>query len=516
MRIVWGQEMGEIDRAASKEYGIPGIVLMENAGLQVVAEIKELMGNVSNKTIGIYVGKGNNGGDGLVVARHLHNGGAKVKVFLLTEPKELTGDAAVNLNIWCKMGQPIQLLTSEELVKAWKKQNQEMDLIVDAIYGTGFHGQVKPLVHSILEDINQAEKPVVAVDIPSGIEADTGKVGGICMQATVTVTFALPKMGLFLYPGANHVGRLRVADISIPQILCAQESAKKHLTTPDMVVNWLPERKKDIHKGSCGKVLVIAGSAGMTGAACLTAEAAARTGSGLVTLAVPAGVQNVVATKLTEVMSQGLTQTPKQSLAMTALPQIQDLLGQAHVLALGPGLSSFPETSHLIREVLKILTVPCVLDADGLNAMEGYRALWPQIKAPLVLTPHLGEMARLTGLSLGEIAQDRPKIAQTYAALWQVVLVLKGAPTIIATPQRLYINPTGNPGMATGGSGDVLTGIIASLLGQGLTPEEAGVCGVYLHGLAGDLAAKDQGTAGLLAGDILRCLPKAQKMLRGE
>ena len=517
MRVVTSREMREIDHAAINEYGIPGVVLMENAGLQVVQMVQDKLGDMGGKVITIFAGKGNNGGDGLVAARHLHNRGAEVKVMLLAKPEDITGDAAINLNIWLKMEQNVYPVVCSDDLYALCPLLEKTDLIVDAIYGTGFKGTVREPAGSVMKAINGCGKPVIAVDIPSGVEADTGRVSSVCIKAISTVTFAHPKLGLLLYPGAEYAGRVRVADISIPALLGENKGLKRSLLGLETVSEWLPPRPAVSHKGDFGRVLVVAGSAGLTGAACLTAEAVARTGAGMVTLAVPEGMLGIVGAKLTEVMTYPLPQTEQQSLSLEALPVIARLLEKADVLAMGPGLSTNPETVQLVRKLAGSLSLPCVLDADGLNAMANRTEIFKQAKAPLVLTPHPGEMARLTGLAVSSIEQDRLGTAEKYASLWGAVVALKGVPTLVTSPDgHTYINSSGNPGMSGGGSGDVLTGIIAGLLAQGMDAVRAAAAGVYLHGLAGDKAAEQKGMLGMLAGDILSALPGVLRELEDK
>ena len=510
MRVVTGAQMRELDRAAMEDYGIPGLVLMENAGLAVVRVVRQILGDLAGRRVAVFAGKGNNGGDGLVVARHLFNAGAEVKVLLLARPEEITGDAAVNLSIWQKMGQPVYPVVSGEDLNAVRLFLVGTACVVDAIFGTGFKGAAREPAAGVIEAINASGKPVVAVDIPSGLEADTGQVHGPCVRAANTVTFALPKLGLVQEPGRSHVGELHVADISIPAFLLEGGSPGRYLITEKMVREWLPPRPAWAHKGSCGRVLVVAGSRGMSGAACLTALGAARAGAGLVTLAVPGQLQDVVAVKLTEVMTVGLPGTREGTLARSARAEILNLLERNDVLAIGPGLSRHLETVALVRELLPALKVPCVIDADGLNALAGDAQILKRISVPAVVTPHEGEMARLLGHPPEEIRSRRLAVVEEAAGAWGVVTLLKGAATLVSSPEGItYINSTGNPGMATGGSGDVLTGLIAGLLAQGLDAARAAAAGAFLHGLAGDMAARERGMRGLLAGDILEMLPPA-------
>lgn len=516
MRVVSAAEMRELDRLAIEDYGISGVVLMENAGLKVVEVARQMLGDVRGRVISVFAGKGNNGGDGFVVARHLFNMGCRVRVFLLAKTEEIAGDAGVNLSIWEKMSQPVYTVGRDDQLDELCSFLAGSDLIIDAIFGTGFKGLPGQPAAGVIQAINDSKKPVLAVDIPSGLEADSGLVGGPCVRAAQTVTFGLPKLGLVQQPGAGYVGRLHVADISIPSFLLKAEHLKRHLLTPEMVSNWLVPRPANFHKGDCGRVLIIAGSRGMTGAACLVAEGAARAGAGLVTLAVPAGLQEVVAGKLTEVMTVALPATSSQTISRNALNDILTLAEHADVVALGPGITTHPETAALVRELLPALRAGCVLDADGLNCLVNHLDIFQYTLAPLVLTPHPGEMGRLIGKTTAEVQKQRLFLTEQAAQAWGAVVLLKGAATIVASPGgTAYINTTGNPGMATGGSGDVLTGVIAGLLGQGLGALEAAAAGAYLHGLAGDYAARQKSCRALLAGDILACLPEALKETEG-
>ncbi|MHB8155870.1 MAG: NAD(P)H-hydrate dehydratase [Desulfocucumaceae bacterium] len=514
MKAVTAKEMREIDRKAINDFKIPGIVLMENAGRRVVEAAVDKLGTVQGRTVTVFAGKGNNGGDGLVAARHLLNMGADVKVLLLESPGGIAGDAAVNLEIWRRLGQKVFTVTQKDDFNAVRLFLVKTDIIIDAIYGTGFKGRVKDYAGRIIEAVNACGRPVISVDIPSGLEADTGKVSGPCIRANITVTFGLPKLGLLLEPGASYVGELRVADISLPAALLEDEALKYNLIDGDLVRGWLPFRPNSSHKGDYGRVLVIGGCRGMAGAACLAAEAALRAGAGLVTLAVPEAIYGPVASKLTEVMVVPVASTAEGTLSGEALADLGGLLEKADVLVLGPGLSTHPETMEAVREIVAFANIPVVLDADGLNAFSGHPELIKKAKAPMVLTPHPGEMSRLTGLSIEALQGNRLEEAAFRSSAWGVVLVLKGARSLVATPDAtIHINPSGNPGMATGGSGDVLTGVIAGLAAQGMELGRAAAAGVYLHGIAGDVAALERGMMGLVAGDILSALPGVIKNL---
>ena len=515
MHLVTAAEMGQLDRLAASEYMIPSIVLMENAGLRVVESIRRhFQDQVANRRILIFCGKGNNGGDGLVVARHLLNQGAEVKVFLLARPEDLRGDARTNLEIYQKMGGKLLPLLGESHLQRADIALLYADLVVDAIFGTGFKGAALGLPAAVINMINKANRETVAVDLPSGLEADTGRCFGPCIQATWTVTFALPKLGLVVEPGASLTGRLEVADIGIPQKLIAGQHINRFLLTPTWCRARLPQRDAGGHKGLYGRVLAVGGSPGLTGAITMTATAALKSGAGLVTAAVPRGVQGILAVKTTEVMTQPLPETPNGTLSRDALDPLLERVAASDVLALGPGLSRDPATVDLVKELLPRLEIPAVVDADALNALATDTGVLEGEHGPLVLTPHPGEMARLLGTTTAKIQEDRLEMATQYARKWQVVLLLKGARTVIALPDgQVYINPTGNPGMATAGSGDVLTGIIAGLIGQGLEPGVAAALGAYLHGAAGDLAAEQRGQYSLMAGDLLEFLPLALRSL---
>ncbi|MFZ5596057.1 MAG: NAD(P)H-hydrate dehydratase [Bacillota bacterium] len=513
MKVVTALQMREIDRRAMEDFKIPGIVLMENAGKSVVDIVREKLGGVVyGKNVAVFCGKGNNGGDGLVAARHLFNMGADVRVIFLEKPEKITGDAAVNLEIWQRTGQKIYTVAQKEDLNAVRLILVRTDIIIDAIYGTGFRGKVKDLPGRVIEAVNAAGKPVIAVDVPSGLEADTGSVNGPCIRAGITVAFGLPKVGVLLEPGAGYAGELRVADISIPPVLLDDEKLNCNLVDFNMVRGWLTPRSSSSHKGDYGRVLVLGGSRGMAGAACLAAGAAARIGAGLVTLVVPGAIYYPVASLLPEVM---VYPAPgEEAFSKEAMAVISGMLERADVLAIGPGLSAGPETGELVRKILASVCIPTVLDADGLNALAGHTGIFKKVKAPLVITPHPGEMARLAGMATDGVQRDRLGVARSFSADWGVTLVLKGAKSIIALPDgTAYINPTGNPGMATGGSGDVLTGVIAGLIAQGMDVAGAAAAGVYIHGLAGDRAALEKGMMGLIAGDILEALPLATRFV---
>lgn len=515
MRLATAAEMREIDRRAMDEYGVPGLILMENAGREVYAAAAAMLGGddaVTGKVAVVLCGRGNNGGDGFVAARHLLLHGARVKVFLAGDPASVSGDARVNLEIWQRLGQKIYLERERNFIQVLRLALMQTDLVIDALYGTGFRGALKDRAAKLVETVNASGRPVLSVDIPSGVVADTGVIEGAAVRAARTVTFGLGKPGLYLYPGADRAGEVSVAGISLPPVLLAGGSL--FMVDAKMLRGWLSRRSPTAHKGEVGHVLLVAGSQGMAGAARLAAAGALRSGAGLVTLALPASLQPVVAAGLTEAMTVGLPETETGSIAPGAIEALAPYIARANVLALGPGLSTHPQTVDVVRRLVLETSLPCVVDADGLNALagvsEGIRAR--QGRAPLVLTPHPGEMGRLTGKPTSEVQSDRLGTAMKSAAAWDAVVVLKGAGTVIAGADgTTYLNSTGNPGMASGGMGDVLTGVVAALLAQGLAPVQAAAAGVYIHGRAGDLALASLGAVdrGIVAGDLVRALPRA-------
>ncbi len=501
--------MQQLDRRTIEEFHVPAGVLMENAGRRVVEEIENTWGPVKGKTVAIAAGKGNNGGDGLVAARHLLERSARVSVFLLTPPDALTGEARANLERFQKISGRVHHLKEETLGDLDRELSQS-DLIVDALFGTGLSSPVEGLAAKVIAAINSSGKPVVAVDLPSGIHTDTGRVMGIAVKAAVTVTFALPKRGLLLYPGSDYTGRLKIVDIGIPQALVRQLPAAVQWITPAEIADLLKPRPMNAHKGTFGHVLVIAGSVGKGGAAVMTSLSALRVGAGRVTLALPSGLEGTLPDRPLEIMTLPLPQTADGSIGKAALEPLIKFAQDKTVAAIGPGLSTHPETAQGVHGLITQLAIPMVIDADGLNNLVGHLDLLSRARAKIVLTPHPGEMARLIGATVAEVQADRLGVAADFVRRHPVTLVLKGARTIIADRSGvLTINSTGNPGMATAGTGDVLTGMIAGLIAQGRTPENAARLGVYLHGLAGDLAAAEIGEVGLLAGDLIHRIPAA-------
>ncbi|MGE5397134.1 MAG: NAD(P)H-hydrate dehydratase [Chitinophagales bacterium] len=512
MRIVNAEEMKTVDRRASEEYGIPSIILMENAGLRVVEVAENLLEKCPGRRVLVVAGKGNNGGDGLVVARHMINSGASVSIMLLGHPDEMTRDTRANYEILDKMNAKMGSLLERDGLNELMLAVLNCDLIIDAMYGISFHGSLGELDSKVVRIINWAKKPVIAVDIPSGVEADTGRVLGEAIKATWTVTLAAPKMGLLVDPGQSYTGTLTVADISIPGLLLNSPEIKNNLITEDLLKQLLVARPVESHKGTYGHVLVVGGSTGLTGAVVLSASSALTSGAGLVTAAVPESLLPIIENQVAEVMTAPLNETIQKAIALEALPAIENLLGTVSVCAIGPGMSRYSEAHAILRAILEKSGIPVVIDADGLNALAEDINIVKNRQIPIVLTPHPGEMARLLGKSIEEVQAKRLELARNAAQEWGVTVVLKGARTIVAWPNgETYLNVTGNPAMATAGSGDVLTGIIAGLIAQGVRPNLAACAGVYLHGRAGDYSKERLGERGTVAGDLVRCLPEVLK-----
>lgn len=513
MKVVSPSTMRELDRKAIEDMNVPGIVLMENAGREVALAVKRLWDEdplKKKRKVVLFCGKGNNGGDGFVAARHLANMGFEPIIFLVAEPEAIKGDAAINYHIILNMDISVIIIESGEDLDRAREHCGDAAAIVDALFGTGLRGEVRGTGRQAIELINSLDVPVVAVDIPSGISGETGKVLGAAVRARETVTMALPKMGMVLYPGAAYAGKIIVADIGMPSSILKSVKAEAELLEKDQVAGLFKPYPPDAHKGTFGRVFILAGSAGMTGAAALCSLAAARSGAGLVTLGTPESLNDIMEAKITEVMTLALPETPQRSFSIKALEKALEFSSRCDAAAIGPGLSRQDETRDFIRQFVAACPVPMVIDADGLNALAEKPEILAGLKVPAIITPHPGEMARLLSTDAGAVQEDRVGAVREAAKRFKCTALLKGARTMIAAPEgSLWINPTGNPGMATGGSGDVLTGIIAAFLARGMEPWEAAAAGAYIHGLAGDLAAAAKGEISLIASDLLDFLPEA-------
>ncbi|HVG07295.1 MAG TPA: NAD(P)H-hydrate dehydratase [Thermoanaerobaculia bacterium] len=501
MRILSAEAMREVDRSAIEELGIPSMVLMENAAIGVVDAIGEIYEDAESAAI--FCGPGNNGGDGLAIARHLAVRGYEVQVFLVAGRRGMRGDAEVQLGICRRQGLAIQEVADEDGVVEALEEAREADLIVDALFGTGLSKPLEGLLADLVQGLNDLPVPRVSVDLPSGLNGSQSEPLGPHIEADLTVTFAAPKIAHVFPPASESVGELVVTDLGIPPELveeAEEEGGALHLLVGEELAGLLPERAPGTHKGTYGHVLLVAGSPGKAGAAILAARAAVRSGAGLVTAAVPESILDVV----------DLGSIESMTLALRSLDHVLDAVEGKSVLAMGPGLGQEEETAGAIRRIALEVSLPLVLDADGINAFAGRAAELAGRSAETVLTPHPGELGRLLGLSTAEVQGDRLAAARRAAVEAEAVVVLKGHRTLVATPGgEVHVNTTGNPGMASGGTGDVLTGLISGLLAQGLGALDAARLGVYLHGLAGDLAAARTGEAALVAGDLLTYLPAA-------
>ncbi len=503
--VVTAQQMAAMDKYTIGQVGIPGVVLMENAGRGTAQVALSMLGDPRQKLVQIFCGSGNNGGDGYVVARHLINHGARVETFILSQREKIKGDAFTNLTILEKMGHvPVYLDRVPERPAVLP------DLMIDAILGTGVTGALQGLYAQIVEYMNSLAAPILAVDLPTGVNADTGAFDGPAIKAARTATMAFLKRGLLFSPGREHAGQIEIVDIGMPSSVSAAHSPNVFYLEKEDVVSWLPKRSPAAHKNQCGTVAVIAGSRGFTGAAVLAAEATLRTGAGLVYLCIPSSLNAIFEAKSTEVITWPFDDADMGYLHSDNSSEILSRIQAQKVVTLGPGLGQHNKTVELVHHLLQKLDKPLVLDADGLNACASNPELIRSYPSELVMTPHPGELSRLIGKSPKEITADPIEVARGISQAWKKVVVLKGGPTVVALPDgRVFINSTGNAGMATGGSGDVLTGVIAGLLAQGLSAEQAASAGVYIHGLAGDLACASRGEMGMIAGDILHEVPQA-------
>jgi NAD(P)H-hydrate epimerase len=502
MRILNSAQMREADRRTIDDIGIPSLVLMENAGRQAVAAMEAMYADLLDRQVGVLCGRGNNGGDGFVIARTLAQRGVDVTVFLIGRVAEVRGDARVNLEILGRLGLTVIEVADSQ---AWELHFSELSdctLIVDAIFGTGLNAPVTGFIESVVADVNASGIPVVAIDLPSGLSADSPEPIGPSIEAGLTVTLGAPKLPLVLPPAETRAGDIVIADIGIPaDVFDAVEGPRVHLLTRASMRELIAPRAPDSHKGDYGRVLVIAGSRGKTGAAHLAAVGALRSGAGLVTVATPAACLPIVAAMGAEYMTEALDEKDG-GLDPDGVDRVIEFARD--VIALGPGLGTAPPTREFIRQLVDRATMPLVVDADGLNAfVDDPDRLAGREGRDVIITPHPGEMARLVGMSTDEVQSSRLEIARNFAVAHRVFVVLKGHRTLIATPdEKVFINPTGNPGMATGGTGDVLTGMIAAWLAQLLDAEGACKLAVYLHGLAGDLAEADEGEVAMTSADV--------------
>jgi len=513
MIVVTAEQMRELDRLTIEQFGVPSLKLMERAGEAIAEAILKRFSNIATRGVLIVAGKGNNGGDGFVVARLLKKKRIPCEVALLARADELSLDAGHNLRAFIKLKGKVTEIGAGNFHLLSQRLSKNR-LIVDAILGTGMKNEVRGLFAEAITLMNASGLPIVAVDIPSGLDSDTGTLLGVAIQAEMTVALGYAKLGEVIYPGLDYVGDVVVADIGI------DPRAEAQVAPPSEVlerreISWLvPRRASDSHKGSYGHLLIVAGSRGKTGAAVLACRAAMRGGAGLVTLAAPRSLNSIFASSLVEVMTEPLRENSREEIEPLSDDEWRMLLERKNALLFGPGIGVNGSTQNTLRWLLRNLDLPWVIDADGLNNLALELNRLRHAKTAPLLTPHPGEMARLVGKDSAAVSADRVGIARAFAVEHRCHLVLKGARTVIATAEgKVFINPTGNPGMASAGMGDVLAGILTALLGQGLCAEDAMKLGVYLHGFVGDRVATANGEIGLIASDIIDGLPAALNAL---
>jgi len=510
MRILNAAQMREADRFTIEEIGIPSLVLMENAGRQVVAAIEAAYEARLNGRVAVLCGRGSNGGDGFVVARTLLQRGIDTTVFVIGALAEVRGDAKTNLEILGRLGVTVVEIGDEQSWELHFSEIAQCSLIVDAIVGTGLKSALGGMMETVVADVNASSIPIVSIDLPSGLSADTPRILGDCIDASMTVTLAAPKLPLVLPPGEEHAGDVVIADIGIPhEVIDGVEGQRIELLTPEQLREIVEPRAADSHKGDFGRVTIVAGSRGKTGASHMAAMGALRSGAGLVTVATPASVLPIVASMAPEFMTEPLDESAEGTVSAKAIERLLEL--SHDVIACGPGLGRGPCVTEFVRALLDRATVPLVLDADAITVLADDPAgLVGREERDVIITPHPGEMARLIGSSIEEVQANRIDVATDFATTHRVYVVLKGHRTVIATPDgHIFINPTGNAGMATGGTGDVLTGMIAAWVGQLLDAEAACRLAVFLHGAAGDLAEAEEGQVAMTATDVIAHLGDA-------
>jgi NAD(P)H-hydrate epimerase len=517
MRILNAAQMREADRFTIEDIGIPSLVLMENAGRQVVAAIEAAYEERLEGRVAVLCGRGNNGGDGFVVARTLLQRGIDAAVFVISAVADVRGDARVNLDILGRLGVTVVEIGDEQSWELHFSEISQCSLIVDAIFGTGLKSPLGGMLETVVADVNASGIPIVSIDLPSGVSADTPHLIGDCIDASMTVTLAAPKLPLVLPPAEGHAGDVVIADIGIPHdVIEGLEGPRIELLAPEQVKDLVEPRAPESHKGDFGRVTVVAGSRGKTGAAHLTAMAALRSGAGLVTVATPASCLPIVASMAPEYMTEPLVESDSGTIAPGAVDRLLEL--RHDVIACGPGLGREPGVADFVRALIDRSEAPLVLDADAVTVLaDDPSRLAGRDDRDVIITPHPGEMARLIGSSVDEVQANRIDVASEFATSHHLYVVLKGHRSIIATPEgHVFINPTGNAGLATGGTGDVLTGMIAAWLAQLLNAEAACRLAVFLHGAAGDVAEAEEGQVAMTATDVLAHLADALNQLTGR
>jgi len=510
VKIAVEKDIREIDQKAYEKYQMPSIMLMENAGISLAEEVKKCLR--PNGKIIVVAGTGNNGGDGLVCARHLFNENHKVVLFLVGNPKKMSEDTTLNYNIIKHLGLMIENINDATGINKLGKYIKKDDIVVDCLFGIGLTRNVDGIYELVIDQINHSDGFIVSCDVPSGVHASEGLIMNVAVKANVTVALCLPKVGNVMYPAASCNGKIVVKAISVPQKLIDEIDISFETISFDMIQKLLPKRNADTHKGVYGKGNLIAGSFGMAGAAILSSKAALRSGIGLLKLIIPDSLHQIVSMSVPEAITLPLTETRRGVIGINQIEKIITTCEKVDVTAIGPGCGQNAEMIEMLRKLITVVDKPLIIDADGLNTLSKHIEILQDKKNQIILTPHPGEMSRLTGLPIDDVTKHPINTARMYAKEWGVILVLKGARTVVALPNgKVFINVNGNPGMATAGSGDVLTGIITSLVAQGLRPEDAAIAGVFIHGYAGDLMAQQRGEYGLIAGDLIEGIILAMK-----
>lgn len=513
MYLVNTGEMREIEKLTIEKYKVPPEILMENAGLNVVMALQRELGTLVFKRISVFCGGGNNGGDGFVVARHLISEGASVIIFFIGEKEKLSPESFKNYEMAEKYGVPIINLKSIADIEKYRQEILLSDIIIDALIGTGIKKDIEGFLASLITFINTTGKYIVSVDLPSGVDADTGDIKGVAIRADLTVTFGLPKIGISIFPGLECTGKLVCADINFPPQLLSLPR-KNVLVTEEIVTPLLPIRPLNANKGSFGPILIIGGSIGLDGAVTLTSKAALRAGAGIVNACVPESLYNSVKSRSDETIVTPLEEK-NGFLALKNFDKLLQLSEKAKIVVIGPGIGRDKETQELVRRLIEKIEKPLVIDADGLNAISEDKKCLNNIKKDVILTPHIGEMSRLTGRKIEDIIKDKISITKDFIKDYKVNVLLKdGRSMVVDIENNVYINTTGNSGMATPGSGDVLTGLIAAFMAHNLMSVQAGITANYIHGLAGDLLLDNISEEGIIASDIIEYIPRAIKKLK--
>jgi hydroxyethylthiazole kinase-like uncharacterized protein yjeF len=516
MYLVTSDEMKEIDRATIEKYGVPASVLMENAGSNITQAILNEFGPVFYKRVSVFCGGGNNGGDGFVIARHLKSEGAIVRVYFTGDRDRLSPESGTNLEICRKYG--IEIIIIKSLTDIEKNAFDIMgsDIIIDALIGTGLKKDVEGFAAQLIIYLNSLGKYTVSVDVPSGVDSDTGGTRGAAVYADLTVTLGLPKIGLAIYPGIECAGKLVVADINFPVELLSMP--RRHvLITKEIAAPMMPYRPPNANKGHFGPVLIVGGCRGMGGAVALAARAALRAGAGVVTLAVPGSLHDSIKSRTDEAIVAAISESKEGILSIDNYDRIMELAQKAKVVAIGPGMGRDRETQALVRKLVESVKSPLVIDADGINAVSEDKKCLKNVKKDVILTPHIGEMSGLTGISIEDIIKDKIRVASEFTREYRVNVLLKDGRSIISdTGSNIYINTTGNSGMATPGSGDALTGAIAAFMAHGMPAAQAGIAAGYVHGLAGDMLLAKMSGEGITASDIIDYIPVAIKDLKKQ